>query len=231
MFSKQISNPSGALTSVTFVFLLFAVGIILDCGFSRSAFGTLVISSTVIFYFFAAVLEVTSFLILSGQRNHFVDIAISRLVELTVAIEISVGLLEFIFLSVELFSRNLSGVLHESFLLTFLFLLLVVPLLISGEKVPFDVIEAESELIDGVTTDIPGSLFSVIFAIELVLFLLSLKWLSVSSSFILIVIGVTIPILVSFVGRIFLTRFLHADVIELVFSIGLTISLVTFIII
>lgn len=40
---------------------------------------------------------------------------------------------------------------------------------------PFDVVEAESELIDGITTDVGSVLFSVVYAAEVVTALVTLK--------------------------------------------------------
>ncbi len=42
-------------------------------------------------------------------------------------------------------------------------------------RVPVDVVEAESELIDGPTIDLSGASFSIVYAGEVALFLLTVK--------------------------------------------------------
>ena len=51
----------------------------------------------------------------------------------------------------------------------FLIILFLIDLIIS-DKAPFDLIESESELIDGITTDFIGIIFSLVFSYETVYF-------------------------------------------------------------
>jgi hypothetical protein len=87
------------------------------------------------------------------------------------------------------------------------------------ERVPFDVIEAESELIDGVTTELGGVVFSMIYACEVVAMLYMLKLFSVIPGITGVVLGTFI--LLTFVGRIFLARLLLGHVLTLLFTIAL----------
>ena len=50
-------------------------------------------------------------------------------------------------------------------------------LLFAAEKVPFDLVEAESELIDGITTEFDGFAFSLVYAAEVSVGFLLLKLL------------------------------------------------------
>jgi len=97
--------------------------------------------------------------------------------------------------------------------------------MIASEKVPFDIVEAESELIDGITTEFEGYAFSLIYAAELIFGLVTLKMFSSVLGFVALfpLFGI---VLLSFVGRIFLSRFLLPDILELCLSIGLILSIV-----
>ena len=96
-------------------------------------------------------------------------------------------------------------------------------MLIDLEKVPFDLVEAESELIDGVTTELAGFGFSLTYAAEVAGGFLTLK-------FVTSVVGVfsffclACLVLLSFVGRVFVARFLMADFMQLCLSIGLPLT-------
>ena len=91
--------------------------------------------------------------------------------------------------------------------------------LITWEKAPFDLVEAESELIDGATTEFDGYVFSSIYAGEIAVSLITLKLFSTFAGFVLL--PLLAVIVLTFVGRIFLARFLIADVIEFCLSVGL----------
>jgi NADH:ubiquinone oxidoreductase subunit H len=81
------------------------------------------------------------------------------------------------------------------------------------------VVEAESELIDGVTTELPGVVFSMTYAAEVTSLLVILKIFSVAPG---IACGVLmVIILASFVGRIFLARMLFAHTLYLLTALGL----------
>ena len=60
--------------------------------------------------------------------------------------------------------------------MSMLSLLVVMPLtMMSSDTAPYDVIEAESELIDGLTTELTGVWFSLVYAVESSLGLVALK--------------------------------------------------------
>lgn len=92
------------------------------------------------------------------------------------------------------------------------------------EKVPFDLVEAESELIDGVTTEFDGFVFSVVYAAEVALGFVLLKLFTFAYGF--VVLGLAVVIGVVFTGRVFLTRFLMSDAIELLLTVGLFLTTV-----
>ena len=119
------------------------------------------------------------------------------------------------------FAKNFAGTV-----LTFLLFLIIffIFFLISTEKAPFDVVEAESELIDGVTTEFEGYAFSLQYAGEVALSLVMLKIFSTVIGFV-VVFPLIATILGVFVGRIFLARFLVVDVVEIAVSSGLFASL------
>ena len=95
----------------------------------------------------------------------------------------------------------------------------------SFEKVPFDVVEAESELIDGITTEFEGYGFSLIYAAEVLVGFLFIKIFCGTLGF--VIFSALFPIILGlFVGRVFLARFLMTDVLEISVSTGLFLSLI-----
>lgn len=92
------------------------------------------------------------------------------------------------------------------------------------EKVPFDVVEAESELIDGVTTEFGGYAFSLVYAAEAVTAFLLLKVYLLNAGFVLL--PLMLAILGSYYGRMFLPRILISDLIETACAAGLVVSVV-----
>lgn len=107
-----------------------------------------------------------------------------------------------------------------------LMLLLLLPFcLFALEKVPFDIVEAESELIDGLTTEFDGFVFSLVYAAEVVTGFLTVKlFLTFCSGF--LVVGYGILVISLFYGRSFLARILMQDLYEFVLTCGLFLSLV-----
>jgi len=98
----------------------------------------------------------------------------------------------------------------------------IIVMFVTG-KVPFDLVEAESELIDGVSSDISGGVFSLFYASEVMEFLFLLKFMSVG------LIGLSICLffvllVVTFIGRIFVARFLFVESVTVFLSIGLSIG-------
>ncbi len=87
---------------------------------------------------------------------------------------------------------------------------------------PFDLVEAESELIDGLTTEFEGFAFSLVYAAEVVTGFLVLKMFSMYSGF--SISSIFLLVSAMFVGRIFLTRLLISDCLELILSTGLILT-------
>lgn len=90
-------------------------------------------------------------------------------------------------------------------------------------KVPFDLVEAESELIDGVSSDISGGVFSLFYAAEVMEFLFLIKFMVVG------LLGVSLMVfavllMITFMGRIFVARFLFVEAITVFLSIGLSVG-------
>jgi NADH:ubiquinone oxidoreductase subunit H len=101
-----------------------------------------------------------------------------------------------------------------------LFIVFTIATLISTGRVPFDLAEAESELISGVSTELGGISFSLLLIFDYVelLFLLSI----VIQSIVIydqVVVFVVLAILVCYIGRIVLCRYLLVDIIKLVYVI------------
>ena len=90
--------------------------------------------------------------------------------------------------------------------------------------------EAESELIDGVTTEFDGYAFSLIYAGEVTFSLITGKMFVDISGYLSVVCVIAI-VLASFTGRIFLARFLMTDLVEFAVSTGIVLSMVCLVIV
>jgi NADH:ubiquinone oxidoreductase subunit H len=151
---------------------------------------------------FSVVEIVISVMILAYFANHFVSHTTSA---------VSAGIIS------SSGSANSIAIL----ILTFVSLPLI---LFELEKVPFDLVEAESELIDGITTEFDGFSFSIVYAAEVAVGFLLLKLLTLFSGYMVGTIFLLVAL--TFVGRIFLCRFLVADAIETFLTIGLAFTTV-----
>jgi len=150
-------------------------------------------------------------------QNSFVTLAFTRLIELAVLLEVSVAVVVLCFGSTNQFSF-VGGSTSINFSCCLLGLLAVF-IGIWFERVPFDVVEAESELIDGVTTELPGVVFSMTYAAEVVALVVILKLFCTIPGISGCVLGIII--LGTFVGRIFLARLLFVHVLTLLLSLAL----------
>ena len=130
-----------------------------------------------LFVFLLLVLaEHLELLVLTFQANHFAAVAVARAFFVFVVGELTVGLI----LSVCIFADRLGSTstagttlgsleIFSSMGWVFVTFLVLLPLLLAASAAaPFDLTEAESELIDGVSTELASVAFSVVYAFELV---------------------------------------------------------------
>ena len=156
---------------------------------------------------------------MSSGSNRFVSLAITRFLTMSAVAEVSwIGFFVIVtFSGILVPSTNVveGATLTNFFGLIALLASSVLAWQFSGQRVPFDLIEAESELMDGTSTEIAGHNFSFFYAAEVVLVLLIIKIyssLGPASS-----IGVFVAlILLSFLGRLSLSRFLLRDSVALI---------------
>lgn len=164
-----------------------------------------------------AVLEIILLLGSTQVQNSFTSLAFTRLLELTLLVEVSISIVVLCCGATGYFGFIGHSVSPKFSCCMFWFLASVIGLWF--ERVPFDVVEAESELIDGVTTELPGVVFSMTYAAEVTAFLIILKIFSSTPG---VVCGVVMMlVLAAFVGRIFLARMLFAHVLYVLLSLGL----------
>jgi NADH:ubiquinone oxidoreductase subunit H len=164
-----------------------------------------------------SILEIVLLASSTQVQNSFASLAFIRLIEITVLLEVSVAVIIFCLGITGQFS--LIGVASSAEFSCCIVCAIAVFVGIWFERVPFDVIEAESELIDGVTTELGGVVFSMTYACEIVAMLCMLKLFSVIPGITGVVLGTFI--LLTFVGRIFLARLLLGHVLTLLFTIAL----------
>lgn len=91
-------------------------------------------------------------------------------------------------------------------------MLVLVLVLAGSDKAPFDLIEAESEVVDGTTVDVGGIVFSLVFSSETAYYLFSCLLLGLHAS--LVTIGLVVftgTLLIGYVGRCVLARVTIAD--------------------
>lgn len=125
------------------------------------------------------IVEIFSLITFSTTQSSYVTLAFVRAIEIFILVEIVTGFCILIALGLGALTGAASVISSTSsgmFALTGIsvFLLFVVSLL-AWEKAPFDVVEAESELIDGLTTEFEGYGFSLVYAAEVAGVLLSMK--------------------------------------------------------
>ena len=179
-------------------------------------------------------MEIVCLSVFSSVQSSYVTISLSRLAEITVLVEVTISFCVLVMAG----TGNLIGVSSISGGISTIVASLTVASLVllgwfqllSAEKAPFDLVEAESELIDGVTTEFDGYAFSLVYAAEVTFSLIAGK-MFVDISGYLSVIPIIAIVLGSFVGRIFLARFLMADLVEFAISVGIVLSLVCLVIV
>lgn len=180
------------------------------------------------------IVEIACLSVFSTVQSSYVTISLNRLAEITVLVELTTAFCVLIFAGTGIahgISALVGGVssIVSSIFVTFLVLLGWFQLL-AWEKAPFDLVEAESELIDGVTTEFDGYAFSLVYAGEVTFSLVTGKMFADISGY-LSVIPIIAVVLLSFTGRIFLARFLMTDLVEFAVSVGIVLSLVCLVIV
>lgn len=101
-------------------------------------------------------------------------------------------------------------------------------MLIVSDKAPFDLVEAESEIIDGITLDTGSILFSLIYSAETYGFLVLCFLFIFYSKLLTVIFYSVITLTVCFMGRLFLPRILIMDLLN--FICNLLLFLVVFVI-
>lgn len=231
MFGKLSNAFSSSSYAVIGVGTLFAGCVLTDAQVGTTSvseiFLTQIGGCLVIAWF-----ELVALLTFSSSQSQYVAIAFSRLGTMFAISEIVFTvllLLVFVFHVVgkvtTVVGSTFSTSIPVSGLVSGIFNMILLPIvLFTLEKVPFDLVEAESELIDGVTTEFDGFVFSVVYAAEVALGFVLLKVLTAASGF--VVLGLATICGIAFTGRIFLTRFLISDAMELLLTLGLFLTTV-----
>jgi NADH:ubiquinone oxidoreductase subunit H len=159
---------------------------------------------------------------MASVQTPYVLLAFQRSVEMVVVSELVWNLVAFIAFASHVPTRSCSLIRNAGSLL--LLALTWNFLLVTIEKVPFDIVEAESELIDGVTTEFAGYAFSLVYAAEVTTGFLILKFFMGNAGFVMLPLFAAIVLL--FFGRAFLARILMVDLLEHAFSVGLILTVV-----
>jgi NADH:ubiquinone oxidoreductase subunit H len=175
-------------------------------------------------FFVVELLELGVFVFSVTSRNHFVALALSRLAIVGTFSALTLELIIFwtLLSGYWLTEGSLSSQLCGGFLVILPVFSVLIVMFVTG-KVPFDLVEAESELIDGVSSDISGGVFSLFYAAEVMEFLFLIKFMVVG------LLGVSLMVfavllMITFMGRIFVARFLFVEAITVFLSIGLSVG-------
>lgn len=174
-----------------------------------------------------SIVEITEFFIFSVTANHFVSAAIVRALMLTCVTEITWSFFILWQTFRELIVPDSVFLYSGPSLLRIAatMLMFAALYLFASEHAPFDLVEAESEVMDGVTTDVSGMWFSLSYAGEVAVGLLSLMvFLCCTKTMYSSLIWMPMLILMSFYGRMFLARFLIYDALELIMTSGIFIT-------
>lgn len=173
------------------------------------------------------IIEITEFFIFSVTANHFVSTAIIRALMLTCVVEVTWSFFIIWQTFRELIVPDSVYLYSGPSLLRIVATMLMFAglYLFASEHAPFDLIEAESEVMDGVTTDVSGMWFSISYAGEVAVGLLTLMvFLVCTKTMYAALIWMPALILMSFYGRMFLARFLIYDALELIMTSGIFIT-------
>jgi NADH:ubiquinone oxidoreductase subunit H len=137
-----------------------------------------------------------------------------------IGLETSIVVLLLFFITVDSSSDHVGSSAFSVAIYGVLFTPVFILVLIAAARAPFDLPEAESELIAGPLTDLGGSAFSFCLLLDymelltwVTIFAVLVTSLSLSSALVLALV------LVSYVGRLILVRLLLADVPKLIFLV------------
>ena len=173
LFSKILQTTSVALVVLTVVSVLFVEAVITDAQFGVTEIPVIALLQ-VPFWAFAVTLEVVAMSSFSSVQNSYVSLAYVRLFEMFALAEVVVSVVILVGFGLRYLQHSSAtfipmigtacfqaGILINALLGIFPLILFV------AEKVPFDLVEAESELIDGTTTEFDGFAFSLVYAAEI----------------------------------------------------------------
>jgi len=172
LFSKILQTTSVALTVLTVISVLFVEAIITDAQFAVTDLAVLTLLQFP-FWAFAVTLEVVSMSSFSSVQNSYVSLAYVRLFEIFALAEVVVSVVILVGFGLKYLQSSsatfipMIGITHFQAGIGINVLLGIFPLILFvAEKVPFDLVEAESEIIDGITTEFDGFAFSLVYAAE-----------------------------------------------------------------
>jgi NADH-quinone oxidoreductase subunit H len=156
--------------------------------------------------------------------NRYVSIGCIRqlraMIIADIGIETFIVVMLLFFISLNIFNDHLMFRIFSISIYIVLFIPIFILVLIISARAPFDLPEAESELIAGTLTDLGGTSFSFCLLLD---YLELLTWSTIFSilitSLLFSNILVLIFILISYVGRLILVRILLTDVPKLLFLV------------
>ena len=230
LFSKLVNLFSASSMVILHFVILYFCALAIDDqnGISAIAFAS---AYQIGFFFVIPILEVAAMTVFSSSQNAYVSISFSRAVEMFAVVEIVLGVVVLANFSLHISAKSSSAVVglsgigsgYPGMWLVYGILFVLPLLMIELEKVPFDLVEAESELIDGVTTEFSGFGFSLTYAAEVAGGFLLLKFLVPIAGFVGFM-SIFILVGLCFTGRVFLSRFLMSDFMQMALSIGLPLT-------
>lgn len=138
--------------------LLFLHAAILDTLVRQDLAGRLsTVAKVFVILVIGSLVEFSSTALLHYGSNHYVSLAVTRMLTVLIFLDITIEFM-LLHLAVRDYWTSATHVSGTSSVLTFItgVVILVVTYLIAHDSVPFDLVEAESELIDGVTTELGG---------------------------------------------------------------------------
>ena len=193
-----------------------------DLAVHRSPYSAMCEAKVLELLVFAEVLEFATLYFAVTTRNHFIDIALARLLEVGLLAELVVTLGLLVMLMWAVITQPSYAQEGADQLTGIVAICLFVPAwMLAAGKTPFDLVEAESEIIDGLSVDTSGAIFSTFYATEVLILLVTLKLFAFWSLSCWAILPVAGCLLMIFIGRILLNRFLISETIALFLGPGL----------